>query len=284
MTALPELLPVRLREMLESRVASVLSRMRAAFQRSARTALLQRQFTATGFGARVIEREQAGAGELRARAIAVWDIYTEALARAGIDNAIPILSALLLTMPGILSAERGDIASSNRESIQAEGESVTNDYLDHELDAILDDLRHSLMLAELSRETQSSTSLLALSAPRYVVARAHWEKASGLRRGDEPDLENAVKESILAVEALAKSVLGLPKATLGDCLKHDRLVQVVDPGLRKLINVLWGYTSNAPGVRHSGSVPPGLAAAEADFAIETCAATLRLFLALDTQG
>ena len=63
----------------------------------------------------------------------------------------------------------------------------------------------------------------------------------------KPDYENSVKESISAVESLCRILTGNPKATLGQALK---LIPDLHPALQKSYETLYGYTSDAGGIRH----------------------------------
>ncbi|PKR56690.1 AbiJ-NTD4 domain-containing protein [Thalassospira lohafexi] len=84
----------------------------------------------------------------------------------------------------------------------------------------------------------------------------------------KPDLRNAIKEAISAVESACKVVSGSPKATLGQALK-----QIPDlPGqMQEAFTKLYGYSSNANGIRHALMDDPKLTQAEAKFMIVACA-------------
>lgn len=53
----------------------------------------------------------------------------------------------------------------------------------------------------LSRRRRRAPLGDALKAPRYEACRKHWSKARGLADAEVPDIENAIKEGISAVEA-----------------------------------------------------------------------------------
>jgi hypothetical protein len=92
----------------------------------------------------------------------------------------------------------------------------------------------------------------ALQAPRYAGVRAHLSKAHAFLGQDPPDLANSAKEAVCAVEALTRLVCGDSTATLGDLIKVLKNKQGLDPALVKALEGIWGYTSNAPAVRHGG--------------------------------
>lgn len=96
-----------------------------------------------------------------------------------------------------------------------------------------------------------------LKAPRYQACREHWLKARGLVAAEAPDIENAIKEGVTAVEALAKIVAG-GGTTLGDCIKTLRAERRIDPGTDNILKGLWTFANSAPGVRHGSSSPSSL--------------------------
>lgn len=80
--------------------------------------------------------------------------------------------------------------------------------------------------------------------------RAHLNKAvSFLANRPNPDLENAAKEAVSALEALFKELCGDPKATLADALKAQSIT--LHPALSKAIGSLYGFAGDFSGVRHS---------------------------------
>lgn len=78
--------------------------------------------------------------------------------------------------------------------------------------------------------------------------RTHFNNAVRLFSDREkPDYANAIKEAISAVESLAINLTGNEKRTLGQLIKD------IDchPSLQKAITLLYGYTSDEGGIRHS---------------------------------
>ncbi len=62
-----------------------------------------------------------------------------------------------------------------------------------------------------------------------------------------PDYKNSIKESIHAIEALAKFVLNKPDGTLGELTQQLK----IHPAFQAGINKLYGWTSDEGGIRHS---------------------------------
>jgi hypothetical protein len=85
-----------------------------------------------------------------------------------------------------------------------------------------------------------------------------------------PDYRNSIKESISAVEAMARILTGDDKATLGEALK--KLDANMHPALHKSLNALYGYTSDEGGIRHSMLDEPDLGSTEARFMLVVCSA------------
>lgn len=86
---------------------------------------------------------------------------------------------------------------------------------------------------------------------------------------EAPDYRNSVKESISAVEAACRRVTRLPSATLGDALKK---VANVHPAFSKAFSALYGYTSDASGIRHALTDEATVTYADAKFMLVACSA------------
>ena len=87
-----------------------------------------------------------------------------------------------------------------------------------------------------------------------------------------PDYRNSVKESISAVEAMAKAITGNPKATLGDALKTVQASHPLHDALKRGFSAIYGYTSDENGIRHALSGNETVSAAEAQFMLVACSA------------
>lgn len=82
----------------------------------------------------------------------------------------------------------------------------------------------------------------------------HLEKALLLLSDREnPDYENSIKESISAVEAMCNEIVG-KKSTLGEALKQLKKGNKIHPSLESAFEKLYGYTSDASGIRHAGQM------------------------------
>ena len=94
-----------------------------------------------------------------------------------------------------------------------------------------------------------------------------------LSNRENPDYRNSVKESISAVEGQVKSTLEMDKGTLGDLLKRFDQHAPLHPALKDAFTKLYGYTSDASGIRHAlleNDQEPTFE--EAKFMLVTCSA------------
>ena len=112
---------------------------------------------------------------------------------------------------------------------------------------------------------------------RDEAVREHISKANRLLADRQnPDYENSIKESISAVEAMCEILTGIKgkDATLGRMLKKlEENGIVIHSGLKQAFNALYGYTSDANGIRHAGNIGGPLSTLEeAKFMMVSCSA------------
>lgn len=109
----------------------------------------------------------------------------------------------------------------------------------------------------------------ALSHPDAPV-REHIRTAlTMLSDREKPDYRNSIKESISAVEATCRLVTGMENATLGDALKK---IPDLHPALKNSFLALYGFTSDADGIRHSLLEESNLTYRDAKFMLVACSA------------
>jgi len=95
-------------------------------------------------------------------------------------------------------------------------------------------------------DVESAARLTGVDSPAAVHIR---QSLSHLSNREHPDYRNSIKEAISAVEATCERITGKPDASLGDALKHLGLDQL-HAALRQAFDCLYGWTSNADGIRH----------------------------------
>ena len=87
-----------------------------------------------------------------------------------------------------------------------------------------------------------------------------------------PDYRNSIKESISAVEAQVKFTMGVEKGTLGDLLRQLTRKSPLHPALETAFEKLYGYTSDAEGIRHALLSEDRVTFEEAKFMLVACSA------------
>lgn len=127
----------------------------------------------------------------------------------------------------------------------------------------------------------------ALENP-YSSVYEHLSKANKLIADrSKPDYENSIKESISAVEALCEVLTGITgkEATLGRMLKKlEENGVVIHSGLKAAFNSLYGYTSDANGIRHAGNIGgPASTFEEAKFMLVSCSAFVNYLIAVSAN-
>lgn len=116
---------------------------------------------------------------------------------------------------------------------------------------------------------------------KYAGARHALRNALTLySRLENPDYANSIKESISAVEAVARGMTGKPNlGTALDQIKKDR------PEVHQALIVGWkalyGYTSDEPSIRHGGSKAPEVGQDLARYFLIICSAFVNYLIALD---
>jgi len=85
-----------------------------------------------------------------------------------------------------------------------------------------------------------------------VGANIHLKSAlDKLSEKKSPDYRNSIKESISAVESLAKVISGNDKDSLGAALDKIKGKIKIHPALEKGFKQIYGYTSDSDGIRHA---------------------------------
>ena len=114
----------------------------------------------------------------------------------------------------------------------------------------------------------------------YDVVNVHIDKAIQLfSNKNNPDYENTIKESIVAIETLCSIIVG-KKSTLGDALKklEDNGISI-HPALKASFDKLYGYTSDANGIRHAGDIGgKNSTFSEAKFMLVSCSAFINYLI------
>ncbi len=112
---------------------------------------------------------------------------------------------------------------------------------------------------------------VALTDEDFPNVKAHLQRALELLSDRKnPDYRNSIKESISAVESIAKEIAQKPKAELGEALKEIEKKGKLHGAMKNAFLNLYGYTSDANGIRHALMEEPNLTADDAKFFLLTC--------------
>lgn len=105
---------------------------------------------------------------------------------------------------------------------------------------------------------------------KYSIVSLHYAKAIE-QLYKVRDYDNSIKESISTVESMCQILTKNDKATLGDALKL--LKDNIHPAMKSAFDKLYGYTSDANGIRHANGLGEGDSTfEEAKYMLISCSA------------
>lgn len=139
-------------------------------------------------------------------------------------------------------------------------------------------------IAPISNQTEIASIEDALKGTNQFTAlqgaNTHLSKALGfLSDRINPDYKNSIKESISAVESIAKVINGSKKGTLSDALKKIKDTIGIHPVLMNGFNTLYGYTSDEGGIRHAAiDDASDVDSEEAQFFLVSCSAFINYLI------
>ncbi len=152
----------------------------------------------------------------------------------------------------------------------ADDEALLNGFVEDINEALIRELSGYRLvgtcIVPITNEAEISALEQCLSAPDvFSGVRMHMSKAlEHYSLKPEPDYANTIKESISAVEAAARVVVGSEKDTLAEALKKMGKRRIAHPALLDGWSKLFGFTSDVGGIRHASNtedldVDPSLA-------------------------
>lgn len=147
---------------------------------------------------------------------------------------------------------------------------IINEILDRELSGyrFIDSV-----FVPVTDEVEIEAIKQAINEGPYKGVHAHLKKAlEHLSSKDSPDYRNSIKESISAVESMAKELTGNPKATLGAALSILEKDNKLHAALKSGFSSLYGYTSDEGGIRHAMLNEPDITVSDAKFFLVSCSA------------
>ncbi len=102
-------------------------------------------------------------------------------------------------------------------------------------------------------------------------ASIHLQEAlNKLADKQNPDYRNSIKESISAIESICQQITGDTKAELGKAIKKLESMMPIHGALKQSILSLYGYTSDADGIRHALMDESNLDQEDALYMLITC--------------
>jgi hypothetical protein len=132
-----------------------------------------------------------------------------------------------------------------------------------------------------NREEIATVEVAIAQSGGFAPVATHMATAlARLADRPQPDCRNSIKESISAVEAACQLITGSSKATLGQALKK----LAIHPALEKGFTAIYGYTSDADGIRHALLDESALDADDARFFLVSCSAFTNYLVARSSQG
>lgn len=159
-------------------------------------------------------------------------------------------------------------------------EFVLNYFENNELNQFINDISENELSAyrfingiftEVTNEQETEMLENALTDNDFPNVKAHLQRALELLSDRKnPDYRNSIKESISAVESIAKEIAQKPKAELGEALKEIEKKGKLHGAMKNAFLNLYGYTSDANGIRHALMEEPNLTADDAKFFLLTC--------------
>lgn len=179
-------------------------------------------------------------------------------------------------------------------------EFLVEEYQDEEVTSTARDLYNRALEQERSAFRFVGHSLTRLTSAEEVAAveralqdtshlagvRHHLARAVQLLGSrTEPDFANSIKESISAVEGLAQRLSSKPKSSLGDGLDAlERSGVALHPALACGFKALYGYSSDADGIRHAALDVPSVGVEDATYLLVSCSAFVGYLIAKAAEG
>lgn len=128
-------------------------------------------------------------------------------------------------------------------------------------------------VAQITDNMEKEAVENALKPGHFEGSRIHLQKAlEHLANRAKPDYRNSIKESISAVESIACELSGKKDATLGEALKTLEREGKLHRALKSGFSSIYGYTSDADGIRHAIMTESNIDADDAKYFLVSCAA------------
>jgi len=128
-----------------------------------------------------------------------------------------------------------------------------------------------VQITDITSEEEVEMLQEAISDSKYAGVSTHLRRSLELLSDRKnPDYRNSIKESISAVEAMAKIVTGKDGSTLGDALKVLEKNRHINQRLKEGFEKLYAYTNDKNGIRHAMTEEHDISTPEARFFLLSC--------------
>jgi len=136
------------------------------------------------------------------------------------------------------------------------------------------------MIVDITAEQElESIETALIDSTKFKPVHEHLKRALELFADREtPDYRNSIKESISAIESLCSIIVNKPKATLGQALAELEKSYDLHPALKSAFSVLYGWTSDAEGIRHKMLEESNVKHEDAKFMLVACSSFVNYLL------
>jgi hypothetical protein len=136
------------------------------------------------------------------------------------------------------------------------------------------------VIVDITSEQEVESIETALNdSSKFKPVQDHLKRALELFADrDNPDYRNSIKESISAIESLCSIIINKPKATLGQALAELEKSYDLHPALKSAFSILYGWTSDADGIRHKMLEESTVKPEDAKFMLVACSAFINYLL------
>lgn len=129
------------------------------------------------------------------------------------------------------------------------------------------------LVADITSQQEIDMLGEAIRDTRFGGVAGHLQRALELLADREnPDYRNSIKESISAVESMARIVAENQKAVLSDALKALERSGKLHTALKDGFLKLYAYTSDEQGIRHAMMDEPNITNSDAKYFLMSCTA------------
>lgn len=174
----------------------------------------------------------------------------------------------------------GNIEDSIAEIDQDKFKKFCNDLFSREnsayrfIDFKISPITNSSEISEIEKAIDQSIQFTALRGAN-IHLQAALEKLSDRKA---PDYRNSIKESISAVESVAKKISGKDKDSLGAALQNIKGKIKMHQALERGFLQIYGYTSDGDGIRHGLMDESNCDFEDAKFMLVSCSAFINYLI------